>query len=173
MKEPKTTATAAFATLQQVVDRISANGDLSDIRKRDLKSALVTFGKIVDAPLKEIPLDLPAIRKALEGVVPMQAKVSRKRWFNLRSDLAAAIAELGLLRMLKTADLKLSKEWEELCRGSRAGQVLKACARPISTMRRWGISLQNSKPKRWSAISVSSGVTSQDFGTAWWQSFPG
>jgi len=56
-KEPKTAATAASATLQQVVDRISANADLSDTRKRDLKSALVSFGKIVDSPLGEIPLD--------------------------------------------------------------------------------------------------------------------
>ncbi len=50
--------------------------------------------------------------KTLDGVLPLQAKVSRKRWANLRSDFAAAIAEPDLIPMLKTSDLKLSKEWE-------------------------------------------------------------
>jgi hypothetical protein len=130
-------------TLQQVFDRISARTDLPDTRKRDLRSAVAVYGKIVGAPLSEILLDLAAIRQTLDGVVPLQAKVSRKRWTNLRSDLVAAINESGLLPMLKTADLKLSAEWEKLfnatqdsgqkdkritngCRDSRAGQVLRA-----------------------------------------------
>src|ERR1700704_1191654 len=72
-------------TLQEVVDRLCAKADLSDTRKRDLRSAVVTYGKIIGQPPAEIPLDLAAIRKTLDGVVPLQAKVSRKRWANLRS----------------------------------------------------------------------------------------
>jgi hypothetical protein len=83
---------ASAVTLQEVFDRISATSGLSDTRKRDLRSSVAIYGKIVDRPLREIPLDLAAIRKTLDGVVPLQAKVSRKRWANLRSDLAAAIA---------------------------------------------------------------------------------
>src|SRR5205814_6770600 len=77
-------------TLQDVVDLVAGNPDLSETRRRDLRSAVVTYGKVVGEPLSTIPMDLAAIRKTLDGVVPMQAKVSRKRWANLRSDLAAA-----------------------------------------------------------------------------------
>jgi len=44
--------------------------------------------------------------------VPARAQISPKRWANLRSDLAAAIA--GLQPMLKTADLKLDEVWSLL-----------------------------------------------------------
>jgi integrase len=111
---PPPSKAAAPPMLQHVVDYISANAELSDTRKRDLRSAVVTYGKIVGASLAEIPLDLAAMRKTLDGVVPLQAKMSRKRWANLRSDLAAAIAESGLLAMLKTSNLKLSEDWEKL-----------------------------------------------------------
>jgi len=80
MKEPNTASpTAAPATMQRVFDRISAKEDLPDTRKRDLRSSVAIYGKIVERPLTEIPLDLAAIRKMLDGVVPLQAKISRKR----------------------------------------------------------------------------------------------
>jgi hypothetical protein len=39
-------------------------------------------------PPAAILLDLADIRSKLDGIVPAEAKVSRKRWSNLRSDLA-------------------------------------------------------------------------------------
>ena len=47
-------------------------------------------------------------------MVPARAKVSRKRWANLRSDLAAAIEASGLRPMLKTADVELDEVWSRL-----------------------------------------------------------
>jgi hypothetical protein len=101
-------------TLQDVVDLVGGNADLSATRRRDLRSAVVTYGKVVGEPLSTIPMALAAIRKTLDGVVPMQAKVSRKRWANLRSDLAAAIATSGLQPMLKTAGVEPSNKWQTL-----------------------------------------------------------
>jgi hypothetical protein len=83
-------------TLQDVLDLVGANPDLSETRRRDLRSAVVTYGKVTGEPLSTIPMDLVAMRRTLDGLVPMQVKVSRKRWANLRSDLAAAIAASGL-----------------------------------------------------------------------------
>jgi integrase len=120
---------AAPITLKAVFDRVSAKTELSETRKRDLRSAVAIYGKIVDAPLAEIPLDLATIRKTLDGVVPLQAKVSRKRWANLRSDLAAAIAESDLIPMLKTSDLKLSKEWEDLFDASKDRRITNGLSR--------------------------------------------
>jgi hypothetical protein len=105
MKHNSFATPAAPVTLQEVIDRLGANAELSDTRKRDLRSAIVTYGKILGQAPQAIPIDLAAIRKTLDGVVPLQAKVSRKRWANLRSDIAAAIAASGLQTMLKTSDI--------------------------------------------------------------------
>lgn len=126
---------AAPATLKDVCDRVAAAPELSDNRKRDLRSALSSFAKVIEQPLEAIPLDLGGIRKTLDGIVPAQAKVSRKRWWNLRSDLGAAIAASGLHPMLSTASVPLSGEWASL---------LGNCANPeirngLSRLARWAI----------------------------------
>ena len=142
MKGPNLATPAAVPpTLQEITDRILAKANLSDTRKRDLRSSVVIYGKIVDRPLGEILLDLAAIRTTLDGVVPLQAKVSRKRWNNLRSDLAAAIAASDLLPMLKTSDLKLSEDWEELFKATKDRRI----ANGLSRFSRWA-SLKGLRP---------------------------
>ena len=71
--------------------------------------------KLMDPRLAAaIPLDLADIRRTLDGMVPAQAKVSRKRWANLRSDLAAAFDASGLRPMLRTAGVELAGDWIRL-----------------------------------------------------------
>jgi hypothetical protein len=110
---PPTPATAAPATLQDVIDRL-VGGSLPDTRKRDLRSAVVSYAKLMDRLAAAIPLDLADIRRTLDGMVPAQAKVSRKRWANLRSDLAAAFDASGLRPMLRTAGVQLAGDWTRL-----------------------------------------------------------
>jgi integrase len=113
MKHDHIPPTAVPATLQDVIDRLAAGG-LTDTRRRDLKAAVVTYAKLVDRVPAAIPLDLADIRRTLDGMVPVQAKVSRKRWANLRSDLAAAFDASGLRPMLRTADVELDEAWTKL-----------------------------------------------------------
>jgi integrase len=129
---------AVPVTLKDVVDRLTANPDLSDTRKRDLRSAVVIYGKLKDEPLSAIPLDLAAIRRTLEGIVPAQAKVSRKRWSNLRSDLAAALDASGLQPMLKTADVELDCTWAALLRAVKDKAVMYG----LSRLARWATARQ-------------------------------
>jgi hypothetical protein len=56
------------ATLKDVVDRLIANPDLAETRRRDLRSAVVIYGKLKGEPLSAIPLDLAAIRRTLDGI---------------------------------------------------------------------------------------------------------
>jgi integrase len=120
------------ATLQEVVDRILASPTLPEVRKRDLRSAVVVYGKLAGQPLSAIPLDLAALRETLDGMVPAQAKVSRKRFANLRSDLAAAIAASGFVAMLKTADVELDQAWASVLEGKG-----KTIANGLSRLARW------------------------------------
>ena len=46
MKHNSFPTPAAPVTLQDVIDRLGAKTDLSDTRKRDLRSAIVTYSKI-------------------------------------------------------------------------------------------------------------------------------
>src|SRR6516165_5461491 len=110
----KTPMTAQPLTLQDVIDGLNANPTLSATRRRDLRSAVTRFAALTDSTPAFVSLDLAAIRSVLDLMVPIQAKVSRKRWANLRSDLSAAVAASGLRPMLKTATAELSERWASL-----------------------------------------------------------
>lgn len=75
---------------------------------------MLSFAALIDSSPPYVSLDLAAIRSVLDLMVPIQAKVSRKRWANLRSDLSAAIAASGLCPMLKTSAVELSESWVSL-----------------------------------------------------------
>jgi len=105
---------AAVVTLQTVLDRLSANARLTASRKRDLRSAVTCFAKLKERPPAAILMDVAAIRQSLDRMVPARAKISPKRWSNLRADLAAAIAASGLRPMLRTADAEVAPTWHHL-----------------------------------------------------------
>ncbi len=109
MSNKSRTPPAPAATLQTVLDRIAGASGLSDSRRRDLRSAVTSFAKLSERSPAAIPLDLTRIRDTLDGMIPASAKISAKRWANLRSGLAAAIAASGLRPMLKTANLDLDE----------------------------------------------------------------
>ena len=113
-----------------MLDRLSGNPGLA--RKRDLRSAVMSFAKLVDRPPAGIPLDLAAIRKRLDSIEPPWAKISRKRWANVRSDLVAAIHASELRSMLKTAEIKLDDTWKRLLAESEP-----RIARGLSRFARW------------------------------------
>ena len=113
MKHDPIPPTTASATLQDLIDRLVPVKP-ADTRNRDLRSAALTYAKLTDRRPADITLDLADIRRTLDRLVPAQAKVSRKRWANLRSDLAAAIDASGLLPMLKTAGVELTEDWMRL-----------------------------------------------------------
>ena len=153
MKHNRTTGPADPATLQDVLDRLGTNTALSDNRRRDLRSGIVVYAKVVGEAPAAIAMDLASIRKTLDGVVPLQAKVSRKRWANLRSDIAAAIAASGLQPMLKTFGVELDKDWAGLLDVADD----KAIANGLSRLARWA-SLRHVCPEK-----IDSAVLNQFF----------
>jgi integrase len=128
MKTEQVQTSAAVATLQDVLDRLS-DASIADSRKRDLRSAVAGFAKLADKAPGLIPLDLAAIRHALDGAVPAQAGVSAKRWANLRSDLSAAIAASGLHPILKTAKLELAGPWKQVLDAVQDQRINKGLSR--------------------------------------------
>ena len=152
MKVDRIDPAAAPATLQDVLDRLVAAPGLSETRKRDLRSAVVTFAKLMDQAPVLIPLDLASIRAALDAMVPAQAKVSRKRWANLRSDLAAAIEVAGLRPMLKTAGVALDETWSRLMQPVTDRRVRNG----LSRLARWA-SLRQVDPQAVDTAAIGRG----------------
>jgi integrase len=101
-------------TLGDVLDRLASHASLSDTRKRDLRSAVTTYAKLARFDPAAIPLDLGEMRQTLDGVEPAALTISRKRWANLRSDLAAAIHASGLRPILRTGKEEPSGAWTAL-----------------------------------------------------------
>jgi integrase len=113
MKHVSTHGEVSAATLQDVLDRVAANPGIGDTRKRDLRSAVLSFGKLADKAPASIPLDLGELRRVLNGAEgPLTKVVSAKRRANLRSDLGAAIEASGIHPMLKTGRLELAPAWK-------------------------------------------------------------
>jgi integrase len=114
MKHVPTSSEVATTTLQDVLDRIAANPAITNTRKRDLRSAILSFGKQADKPPSSIPLHLGELRRVLDETDGTLAKVSAKRRANLRSDLTAAIEASGVHPMLRTSRLELDPAWKRL-----------------------------------------------------------
>lgn len=114
MKHVSTHHHASAATLQHVLDQISAKPDLTASRRRDLRSAVIAFGKLADKPLASIPLDLSELRRVLDHSEGSAPRISPKRRANLRSDLTAAIDASGTLPLLRTGELEVDDAWRAL-----------------------------------------------------------
>ncbi len=142
MKIAPLPTSTALATLQTVLERLADDRNLSPVRRRDLRCSVTTFAKLRGQPPAAIPIDLSSIRDALDSMVPARAKVSPKRWANLRCDLAAAIEASGLRPMLRTADLHLDEAWARLL--VRADQRMR---RGLSRLARWA-SERGTSPER-------------------------
>jgi integrase len=95
-------------------------------------------------------MDLAEIRKTLDGVVPLRAKVSRKRWANLRSDIAAAIDASGLQPMLKTSEVKPDQEWERLLEAAKDKRI----SNGLSRLARWA-TLRQVTPKEVDGVTLA------------------
>ena len=101
------------STLQDVLDQIASSTGINENRKRDLRSAIISYGKLTDRPPSSIGLDLAEIRHILDNAGGV-SKMSPKRQANLRSDLASAVDISGLLPMLRTSGIKLDPAWAAL-----------------------------------------------------------
>jgi integrase len=147
---------ATPATLQTVLERLEDKKALSDSRKRDLRSGILSFAKLKGQPPGAIPLDLADLRATLDGMAPASAKVSPKRWANLRSDLARAIAASGLRPMLKTSVVRPNQSWTRILKPAD-----KRIRHGLSRFARWG-SLRRIAPEAVDDSTIARFVTELD-----------
>jgi hypothetical protein len=107
-------AQSPVATLGDVLAAIGTQQDLSETRRRDLRSAVNRVAALLgDAP-ERILLVMPSISARLAKLSAAAAGVSTKTFHNLRSDFLAAVKASGLHSARRSARVPLSPEWRAL-----------------------------------------------------------
>ncbi len=117
-------------TLQAVLDQITSSTRINENRKRDLRSAIISYGKLTDRPPSAIGLNLAEIRHVLDNAGGV-SKMSPKRQANLRSDLASAVDISGLLPMLRTGGIKLDPAWAALLESTTSLRIRNGLSRVL------------------------------------------
>jgi integrase len=116
-----TTKSTSRTMLADLIPLIS-NADLPKARKLDMASAVRAIGKALGAELGDIPIDPGLLRRRLDMVSPEAIGYSPRRWANIRSLLACALA-LARPLMPSRSYAPISEPWEALLAGlSRSDQ---------------------------------------------------
>ena len=68
---------------------------LTDIQKRDTRSAVMTFCKALDLQPSEVPASNMYIRRKLEGISFLALGYSKGRWANVKTGVARAVSLVG------------------------------------------------------------------------------
>jgi integrase len=105
---------APATTLGDVVAALGRREDLSETRRRDLRSAVKRVAALLSDAPERIPLMMPSISAKLAMLSPATAGVSPKTFHNLRSDFLAAVGASGLHSARRPARAPLSPAWQAL-----------------------------------------------------------
>jgi PAS domain-containing protein len=101
-------------TIAEVMARLRTLDGLSERRRRDVLSALRKVCKIAGKTAEEIPATATSLRAIFANTSPAAARVSRRRWNNLRCLALDAIRRAGLPALTNRAHQPLSLTWDAL-----------------------------------------------------------
>ena len=108
------TANASRMFLSELIPLIH-NGDFSTTTKRDMVSAVKSVGRVLDADISNIELNVAALRRRLEAISPESLGLSIGRWANVRSLFGRALA-LALPVMPSRSVAPLLESWNKLAK---------------------------------------------------------
>jgi integrase len=102
------------ANLAMVVEQLRSITSLSPRALADMKSAVVTVGRVTGKPLNEIAADPAQLREIFENTSPAMAGITINRWTRVRSLLLGALRAVGIEVMKGRAVGDLSPAWAKL-----------------------------------------------------------
>jgi integrase len=101
-------------TFAEARARIATWTDLSEVRRRDMTSALATVAKVLGKAEAMIPCDVAWLNRHLFNDAPSVLGKKRGRFGNVVSLLRAVLRRLGLYALEIRGDRDLPKEWRAL-----------------------------------------------------------
>jgi hypothetical protein len=113
-RPPPTSADASGLSLADLEQALQTTGQLSAVRRRDLRSAVARVAALLGEDPASLRLDLESIAARLSAVNPVAAGFSAKRLANIRSDFLAAVRQSGLHPVMPPAKSELSPDWQTM-----------------------------------------------------------
>jgi integrase len=101
-------------TLAHVLSGLERNRAISDVRRRDLRSAVNRVARLHGDEPSGIRLDLPMISKRLASPMPAAAGLSEKTLANVRSNFLAAVRTSGIRQAPSLAKTPMTPSWRKL-----------------------------------------------------------
>ncbi len=101
-------------TFADVMMRISSDNALSATKRRDVVSLIRCLMRLLDLDPTRTPATLPALHLKLRGLHPAQAGISKKRFANIKADVAFALRHLGLTGSTLRNGKGLGPAWQAL-----------------------------------------------------------
>ncbi|MFC7540442.1 hypothetical protein ACFQU2_14515 [Siccirubricoccus deserti] len=86
---PGGAADARPATFAEALACLAVDATISPDRLRELRSAVAALERVTGQAANRLPIEPRALRPLLEAILPARFRMSRKRWTNVRSGLAA------------------------------------------------------------------------------------
>jgi integrase len=102
------------ATLRDVLHALKGNTRLSEIRRRDLCSAVRRVAFLLGDEPGRIVLNVPIIAAKLAAINPVAAELTNRRFVTVRSDFKAAVSASGLRPIPRVAKIPLNTGWKKL-----------------------------------------------------------
>jgi hypothetical protein len=99
--------------LATVLSALDGAPDLSETRRRDLRSAVKRVAELLGNVPATIPLVMEDIQAKLAAVSPIGVSMTLKRFTNIRSDFVSAVKASGLIPLKGNSKAQLSPEWIE------------------------------------------------------------
>lgn len=138
MTIPKQDSPETFA---DVISRVQSDLTLSATKRRDCVSALKSLARMLDLEPPQIPANTDWLRQRLKSFHPKKARISNKRYANIKSSVTFALRHTGAGTKRASWLPPMSSEWEHLY--ERAGNDVSRYK--LSRLFRW-CTLENITP---------------------------
>jgi integrase len=101
------------ATMADLIAMITADADLTPVRRRNVSSSVRRFCKALMFEPMQVPANAWYFRERLKRFHPLQAGIKKKRWQTIVSDVTFALRRYGFTGKAR-GHAPLTAAWEEL-----------------------------------------------------------
>ncbi len=116
--DPKNLETAFLCPgtpmFSELIAKLQTDTTLTSGRQRDFVSAMRRTAKALGRPPENIPADPKWLQPRIARIVPAGIGLTPKSWSNVRSDLQAALAHVGITKRSVNRKWHLSSNWAPL-----------------------------------------------------------
>ena len=113
-QQPRIALSGNVPTFGELITRIQADASLSTARRSNLCSSLRRLALALDKDLDDVHAYPPTLLPLMKDLHPAQLGLTRKRWQNIRADVAFAIKHHSDATPAATRSQQINPSWQRL-----------------------------------------------------------